>query len=212
MPILTIPNRFVHGETITAAKLNANFQAIADLFNTTKLGQDNFRIGGGVGNERKANWRSWTALIAQVPSITAGPSTTVTFNGLAALAHWPQYARAPTGSVTLADGAVHGEAPLIKDGLVKLGSLQGCYRGAATNLDAGDTLTARVEYRKRLGPALTTVNLNIKSPNLLVETAINIDDVEYVQVAIELVTNVIAGTRTVPRPFAVLWLSYPHIP
>lgn len=46
MPLLSIPNTFVAGTLIQSAQVNANFQAIATLLNTTKLDTTNIQLAG----------------------------------------------------------------------------------------------------------------------------------------------------------------------
>lgn len=46
MPSLSIPNSFSAGTLIQSAQVNANFNAVATLLNTTKLDDDNIQNAG----------------------------------------------------------------------------------------------------------------------------------------------------------------------
>ena len=206
MPKLSIPNFFRDGDVISAADFNTNTTAVTTLVNTTKLDRTNFRRFSGITNDMKAAPYSWVPAIVSLPSIGGTAGQIVRRRGLFALGHYAQY---PT-SGSLNDGKVTPDE-LVQDGLIYLDSVQGCYRGTATNLQVGDTLKLYMNYRQRLYSSLTEVSLDIKASNTVQTLSIAKTAVEYVHVDLELVCDGTVATRTVPRPWFCLWLKYPHV-
>jgi hypothetical protein len=70
MPTLTIPNTFVDSTTIVAADMNANFNAVAALANSTKFASDNIQTGG-VATSNIADGAITTVKLADASVTTA---------------------------------------------------------------------------------------------------------------------------------------------
>jgi hypothetical protein len=206
MTRLIIPNRFRDGQPISGAQLDANFNAVKAIFNTTKLTQENLRATAGIGNARKPNPRALVPLAMSLPSLVAVGAGQIVRAGY--LAFPPP--EAPAKSATGVDmpngiGAAESDAPAFE-----VLQVQGCY-GSAENLAEGDELYVHLLVNRAgaINPEAYT-HCNIKSEGLITSTAVNLADVESLEMHVVLATSTGSETRTVRNIVVTAWCKMLH--
>lgn len=181
MAKLTIPNRFLDGATMSGAgvAIDANFDAVATLLNTTKLGRDNFRAETGIVNDKKQKPFSNVLVPVAFPSIWCLDDKTLTLSGVWS---YPYY------NAGLVDSNTAAARPF------KVVGFNGVYNSHSNLQEAGDSVVATLVGRRRNkteNETLATLTLkavgDVPAPNLLVTTAVSgLNDIVYAELHLTL--------------------------
>lgn len=222
------PNELIEGQTIDAAKLDAQFAALTTVLNGN-LGRENFRRSSGIAPAARANGYSLVPLAASAQKSSAVlPGTTVTFPGVIAMPHRmiPFTPSATAPSVGPADfpfivvgsdadgldwnGEHHS---LLREPCVLL-SMQGCVRKGA-NIGVGDTLVMRAKWTNPMGSTEQTQDLalNLTAPFNVVGSYTFATPQEFNRLEVDLIYTAAAGglNRQLYNFDVITWIKVPHL-